>query len=87
MTVPRGALSAMKQSAPYVEVDYEDDPVPCPECHQETRKGVGCDKPTVSLSSLKTVEASSAVGKAYCENPNCSLSSRDEFITWSYRYG
>ena len=66
-------------------VDYADDPVECPKCGQELRKGRGWKWPTIPQSSItkNAQNATSTLGSAYCDNPECSLS--DDLISWSYR--
>ena len=69
----------------YVEVDYVDDPVRCPECRKEARKGAGVERPGVPLTDTKSKESTSeCVGRAYCENLECSLHARNDWIDWSF---
>ena len=68
-----------------VVVDCVDDPVPCPECDQEMRKGMGVNLPTMPLSELKNNEyTTECFGQAYCENQECPRHS--DVVFWAYTY-
>ena len=71
----------------HVVVDYVDDPVWCPECRKEASKGKGVDQPRVPLTDAKSKKSTSlCVGRAYCENPECSLHAPNDWIDWSFRF-
>lgn len=72
--------------------EYVDDPVLCPECGKEARKGTGVERPIVPLDDLMknalsrsggVTRADESLGKAYCENPKCPV--HYDFITWLFQ--
>ena len=67
-----------------IVVDHIDDPVRCPECGKEARKGQGVDLPIGSLAGVRNGELTTGrLGRAYCETPECSFHTHDDFIFWS----
>ena len=70
-------------------VRYENDPVKCPECKQEVRKGKGVHAASLPTSDSATPNPATTNiwgiwGKAYCENQECPVSS--DFIDWSFEF-